>query len=206
MIGLESRTRRIQWGKNKMPETSIVFNREDEELLVSAMLRAGARFVAMRQTVPEYDEISDLKSFKAKRASEGFFCALHDSYFQEPLSLWRVDAGYHEGTYTVEQRVGGPAIDVLCCVEYSEDNTEWISGGSIGYYKTYKSLISGEYEPTPKSLITFYKKIIKEIKVDGKVIQGSFGRKWLVGPSALARLKNGDIKLNIDVHIDWNAV
>src|SRR5581483_9472413 len=101
-----------------MPETTIIFDRDDEERLISAVLREGGRLIANRHPSQNYAEITEWDAYAGARSGERLFFLLNDAYARWPLSLTRCEGGYYAGTYSVKQRWGGPTIDLLLCVEY----------------------------------------------------------------------------------------
>lgn len=190
-----------------MPEISFVFDPEDERRLISTILQKGARLVADRQPLPIPEEISDFDAFVVKRRTDRLFFCVHDYYQQWPLSLKRINRGFYEGTFSVEQRIGGPAIDVLLSANYEKDGKRFVSDGSIGTYPSYENPNSGAMELPPATLTTFYRALIKQIKVDCAVIKGNSGRKWLIGPNTLRRLKTEELHFQIvGLPIDWNMI
>jgi hypothetical protein len=180
-----------------MPEKSIFIDGVDERVVVSFMLDQGARLVASHQPRSKYSEISTWESYAAARQEERLFFVLFDCYERCPLVTHRIDGGYYEGTYSIEQRVGGPTIDLLISVQYEKEGRKLLSDGSLSYYPTYKDTRTGEMEDPPDLLIMQYKAITKELKKAGKVIRGKSGRPYIIGAHTYHALKSGSLHLGV---------
>ena len=129
-----------------MPEVSIFFDREDERRLVTRILSLGARFVPdLNYDAPQYSDIRDLASYTIARRDARHFFVLFDCYDECPFEMCVISGGYYGGKFAIRQRVGGPAIDIAGCVQYVKEGVAWISGGSYGYFTTYRNTVTGEY-------------------------------------------------------------
>jgi hypothetical protein len=187
-----------------MPETSLILDREDENHLISAIFREGGRLVRDIHPTSEYQEITTWDEFESARTEQRKFYLLHSSFQLRPLQLSCCNGGYYDGKFFVDQRYGGPTIDLALCTEYEKEDKTCISQGFIGYYPSYY-LSKHEEIKAPQALIALFKSLVSEIRGEGTVIRSSSGRKYLIGPHTASRIKAGRLHVGIhglDIHSD----
>ena len=181
-----------------MPDMTIIRDREDELLLVSRIFNEQGKIIPdLHYVTPHYQEIRCLNEYSNARSEAGQFFSVFDLYAQVPFELGKVDGGYYDGQYFVYPRIGGPTIDLLTSVEYEKEDTHWISDGGLSHYPSYRNTLTNEMTPAPEELKAIYKRLVKEIRRESKLIQGDSGRKYYIGPHTYERILRGELKLGV---------
>jgi len=175
-----------------MPETGFVLAEPDELLLAKAILDMGAVLVPdLDYPTDEHARIGDIHSFVAHRSLTRLFFVLHPSFQEASLEMREILKDGKQVWY-VEQRNGGPAINLLLCVVFSEDQQERISEGSVHHNPIYWCLASNR--PAPISLKQFYAGIVKILKSEAQR-QKIGKRNYWVGQATSIALASGQLRL-----------
>lgn len=190
-----------------MAEREYILTDEDLVQVLGLALEMNAFLVpSLRYREPEYLIVTSesVDNLLKLCSGTGVFFLISDLWKGENLCLSEI---YNESVgrfYVVDQKVGGPAINVYFNMGGEKEGGEKILRvGSIGYYPKYWSNRLQEYILPSPELVGFYKRLNSEIKRRlGKFHiykSKSVNRKWLVSPSAHLGVSQGTHFLGMDL-------
>ena len=145
-----------------MAECDFILPEEEQRELVRYILAQGAKFVpCLRYRTKVHEQLSEmapiLRIINTDRLI-GPFLLMHERFSREPPALSPSAWGGRQW-YTVDNRYGGPYLDLFPCFFHRTARPPLVTAGFLGYYPTYY-LNSGEREvPAPDELKSMYRSI-----------------------------------------------
>lgn len=83
----------------------------------------------------------------------------------EPIVYHLIDGGAYAGSYTVNQQLSGPLIEVVLPPDIMKNGVMHLTIGSVGYHKEFWTESLGRRYPPPKSLVVTYQEILRTLKL-----------------------------------------
>ena len=147
-----------------MAELGFVLTKQEEEGLIRHALGRGCWLVPdVDYESPEPIRITTYEQYEGCRKSTRLFFILHPSFSGAPLEM-RETIKDNRRVFFVVQRNGGPTIDFLSSVEFSEAGQAKINPGFLAHHKTYWDPRAQKNESVPAALPEFYRDLSAEAK------------------------------------------
>jgi hypothetical protein len=180
-----------------MTELGILLTSSEERSLVEFVLSKGAFLVPdIDYSSGEYVAIRSLSDFLRYRAATRLFFIVHEDYLIAPLEMRQTVKGGNL-VYYVMQRNGGPTIDFLSTVEFTENSEAKVNPGYVAYHRTFWNPKIGENEKPPNSMVRLFGEIRSFIR--NMATAAKLGKRtYLIGEEMNAALKRGTKTLGID--------
>lgn len=115
-----------------------------------------------------------------------YFFIVAPSFQLEPIRLTQYDED--KGLYMIQQRYGGPAIDISCYLGYADDAAIKQKSTMLSHYARYIHDESYEEFKASDELKEYYNSMVKFLKSKCKRVTASNGRKYWVSKSVLENL------------------
>ena len=147
-----------------MPELGFILTTEEEEGVIRSALRNGAWLVPdIGHETSEPLQIKTYEEYERCRKSTRLFFIIHSSFYKVPLEMREtVREGQH--VFVVMQRNGGPVIEYLSSVEFSEGGQANINPGFLAHHKTFWNPKAQENQAVPTTLLELYRELCAEAK------------------------------------------
>lgn len=171
-----------------MPQTVFYFNDQDIEDLFNFIQLKGGKFVPdIFFASSEYITIDNVNSFNHYRAKETtHFFITDETYTSKALVISR-NRYIEEPKYMINQRKGGPYIDLSFYRGYSDDSTILYKKSYIELYSKFIHSHGDEEFEASNEVKDYYKDLVKYIKSKCKVITKN-DKKHLVSTKVITEL------------------
>jgi hypothetical protein len=180
-----------------MAELGILLTPTEERSIVEFVLSKGAFLVPdIDYSSGEHATVRSLSDYLRYRAATRLFFIVHQDYLTAPLEMRQTVKGGNL-VYYVTQRNGGPSIDFLSTVEFTENSIAKVNPGFIAHHCTFWNPITGQNEKPPTSMIRLFgeiRSVIRSMAMSAKLGK----RSYLIGEEMSAALKSGTKTLGID--------
>ena len=170
-----------------MPETNVILDDEDEERLIKAILARDAHIVPNYNESPEHSIIMTWKDYQTHRKQRLFF-VVSQKLTMHPLESRRIEGGFYEGKYSIEQRHAGPTLDLFIVRPYYKDGVRWLMPSAISHYPSFLNPETKSFDRAPKALSQFYKDIVAFMKV-GSHTQKTKHNTYIYATQAIVSLR-----------------
>jgi hypothetical protein len=141
-----------------------MLTKEEEEGVIRSALLLGAWLVPDigHQTSTPL-QIKTYEEFKEHRKSTRLFFIIHPSFYTVPLEMREtVRDGRH--VFMVMQHNGGPAIEFLSSVEFTEGEQRKINPGFLAHHKTFWNPKVHENQAMPPTLLQLHSELCAQVK------------------------------------------
>lgn len=188
-----------------MAELGFILSRQEEEALVRSALDVGASLVPdMDYTTPDAAQITTYPEYEEHRRQTRMFFILHPSYVTAPIGL-RETPKDNKRVFFIVQRTGGPTVDFLSSVEFSEAGRSKINPGFLAHHKTFWNTKTQRNEDMPAALLELYREL--SLAVKRMAIRQRVGvRTYWVGKAVQKLIENGVLDLGIVTHPKDEAI
>jgi hypothetical protein len=170
-----------------MPDLKFYFSQEERIELVRYLLEENFTIVKVKEYLhPKYDTVDSVEAFiDAYSQDEIRFFLLRGDYTFEALEFVQLKS---RPFYFIDQRVGGPYIDLSFYLGFAKDALIKYKSSWISHYPRYIHVGQTEEFEVPIELKTAYTKITKFIKArSSKVLVN--GLNFIVSKSVLSELE-----------------
>jgi hypothetical protein len=180
-----------------MAELGFILSKMEEGLLVQDVLDMGAWLVPdIHYQTPELARITMLGDYERFRKVTRLFFILHPSYLRVPLDV-REASKEGKSVYFIMQRNGGPTIDFLSSVEFSEGGEHRIKPGFIAHYSTFWNTETQQNEKMPAALLKLYRELSGLVRRLSTPRRTGVRTYW-IGKEVQQLLAAGSLHLGID--------
>jgi hypothetical protein len=163
-----------------MPEFDFFMTDNERSELISFIIAKGARIIPDKRYPSEkylsFLSIEDYYDSIAK--GECKFFILNDSFSFEPL-INSKNRFSTEPFYSIDQRKGGPYIDLIFYLGHSEDAIIPYKRSVLSYYNKFIHYNSSDELKAPDSLKAFYKILTQFVKSKCKSVKKSGKTYWM---------------------------
>ena len=147
-----------------MPELGFVLTKQEEEGVIRHALSRGAWLVPdIDYKTSEPTRITTYEEYEECRKSTRLFFILHPSFSDTPLEM-RETVKDRRQVFFVMPRNGGPSVEFLSSVEFSESGRAKINPGFIAHHKTYWNPRTQRNDAVPAALLELYRELSAEAK------------------------------------------
>jgi hypothetical protein len=176
-----------------MPETDFIGLPEDEERVIRHAFNLGMEAVPdLRYPSRDILVISEWEPYKQLREQTTLFFLFSNETLRSPFQTGELK---ERGEFYVKQRFGGPYVMFLSYSPYVESDVTNLPAGSIAYYPTYYSSLTGEQVKPSAEFTQLYRSIDAEIKRGASRAEcpciGGGTRVYWVTPKARQALESG---------------
>jgi hypothetical protein len=125
-----------------MAETHFFMTRDDSLGLISFLIDlASAEFVPEwsldPSPFPRYTTLTEIEAHMNRDSYYSRFFVLSHEWERFPLVINEIHANDGRHFFSVSQRYGGPAFDLIISRTYTKDNMRWMVSGSFSDYAYY---------------------------------------------------------------------
>jgi hypothetical protein len=176
-----------------MAELNFIFSDHDQVLLIEKILESEAEIVPyLAYNQPKHNVITDVENFQQLLQCQNMYGPAFVTWKDTHRFPYAYDEVEKEGGkfYFLQQRYGGPYINLLPCHTIDDDGSDYITTGFVGYYTRYwiegltKEIpVSEELKRHYKEITAFIRKISKRIRAGSRI--------YWVGANALDQLNKG---------------
>lgn len=161
-----------------MAEFNFYINDKERVELIGYILSKGAKIVPDdRYSAEQYKIIRSVQEYNTSMDNKKCkFFLLDESYTIEPI-INSKNKFSEKLLYSIEQRKGGPYIDLFFFLGYSEDATIPYKRSWLSYYSRFIHYNSYEEYKAPKELISYFNDLVRFIKTKCKFVKKT-GRRF----------------------------
>ena len=171
----------------------------ETELLIEFIFSTGSKIVYdLDYDTPQKLRANNLLEFKRINKRSGLFFIENDLFSNEPLSFKNIQKNGEEKFY-IEQRKGGPTLELFLTQPYFKQTIEFIGHGFISYYSYYISSInSKEHLKVSNEQKILFKKITDYLRSRSQMVSGK-NRKYFISHSVIEKINTGAQLSFIDI-------
>jgi len=179
-------------GEYEMPEIGLYLDSQDEEMLVTWLFQEKCSLIPeIEYDTNTYSVCHNLSEFgRFRRLTRSYFVVRQDYTFTELELTSASDQGTGKERKFIMPRNGGPALGLLLCGEFQNNNGQYVRPGQVSYYRSYWDPRCSGNRPVPKSLVAFFGEIGEWIS-NNNFTSVKRKREYWVGPGAAARVRAG---------------
>jgi len=173
-----------------MAESNLFMAENDELDLVDIVLSNGCALVpSIHWETDEYEEIRSVDRFLSLRKATNLYFITSPGY-QESALVMRPLTDNPGSKYYIVQREGGPSIDWLCLLPYTEGNVTILGASMLAYYDNYWSVKQSRMVTVPQKLKALFRHLISELRSHGEIRKAK-AKSYIVCKHAMAEISQG---------------
>jgi hypothetical protein len=163
-----------------MPEFTFYINDEQRMKLVSSILGEKTIIIVDESyTTKDVNIIQSLEDYSlSMNKGESKFFLLNDKYTVEPI-INSKNRFSEKPLYSIEQRKGGPYIDLFFYLGFSEDDTIRYKKSVIDHYSRFIHYDTYDEFVAPNGLKLFFQELVHLIKAMCKTIEKEGKKFWI---------------------------